>query len=121
MKSRNREIMNNLMGKSRDAIEPYAVFEGCGPFGATEIRLLKVYQKPALENSNAYARWCVAVKTEEACEAFDVGDCYVSEAVRGLTLAIASDPFIEQYGDCLNDLQNKAGFEVADKRVMSKT
>ena len=41
-------MSKKLMGKTRDASEPYAVFEGLGPFGNTEVRLLKVYQKPAL-------------------------------------------------------------------------
>tara|TARA_B110000046_G_scaffold114191_1_gene121469 strand:- start:225 stop:359 length:135 start_codon:yes stop_codon:yes gene_type:complete len=40
-------MSKNLMGKTRDASEPYAVFEGLGPFGDMEVRFLKVYQKPA--------------------------------------------------------------------------
>lgn len=36
-------MCKNLMGKTRDASEPYAVFEGNGPYGYTKVILLKVY------------------------------------------------------------------------------
>jgi hypothetical protein len=39
----------NLLGKSRPQDKPYAVFKGHGPFGETEMRLLKTYQRPDKE------------------------------------------------------------------------
>ena len=36
----------NLLGKSRKTDTPYAIFKGYGPFGETEMRLLKTYQLP---------------------------------------------------------------------------
>ena len=75
--------MKNLMGKSRGKSEPYAIFKGIGVFGTTEVSLLKVYEKPALEVSNDYALWSVAIKTEETYETYDEGDVYVGEVVDG--------------------------------------
>jgi hypothetical protein len=80
----------NLLGKSRPQDKPYAVFKGHGPFGETEMRLLKTYQRPDKEKSNKYARWFVAVKTDMT---------YISEATYGLTLTWADPLYKEQYWD----------------------
>ena len=113
-------MSKNLMGKTRDASEPYAVFEGNGLYGYTKIILLKVYQKPALEFSNKYARWFISVKSDHTYGDYDEGDSLVADAVRDLTLVQASDLFIQQYGDCLDELQNKAGFLITDKSIMTR-
>ena len=54
----------NLLGKSRSIQNPYAIYKGQGPFGNTEMHLLKTYQVPANEVKNQYARWFVAVKSD---------------------------------------------------------
>jgi len=113
-------MSKNLMGKTRDASEPYAVFEGNGPYGYTKVILLKVYQKPALEFPNEYARWFISVKSDLTYGYYDEGDSYVADVVRGLTLVQASDLLIQQYGDCLDELQNKAGFLITDKSIMTR-
>ena len=42
----------NLLGKSRKTDTPYAIFKGYGPFGETEMRLLKTYSLPVNEAKN---------------------------------------------------------------------
>jgi len=91
-------MAKNLLGKSRTKENPYAVFKGNGPFGETEMRLLKTYQVPANEAKNQYARWFVAVKTPMTYGSYDMGDSYIREATMGLTLSWASDEYLEQYG-----------------------
>jgi len=91
-------MTKNLLGKSRKTNAPYAVFKGNGPFGETEMRLLKTYQVPANEAKNQYARWFVAVKTPMTYGSYDMGDSYIREATMGLTLSWASDEYLEQYG-----------------------
>lgn len=91
-------MAKNLLGKSRTKENPYAVFKGNGPFGETEMRLLKTYQVPANEAKNQYARWFVAVKTPMTYGSHDMGDSYIREATMGLTLSWASDEYLEQYG-----------------------
>ena len=66
----------NLLGKSRNTQDPYAIYEGYGPFGKTEMRLLKTYQLPINEAKNTYARWFVAVKSEATHGSYDMGDSY---------------------------------------------
>ena len=87
----------NLLGKSRKTDTPYAIFKGYGPFGETEMRLLKTYQLPAKEKENPYARWFVAVKTDMTYGSYDMGDSYIREATMGLTLTYASDEYKKQY------------------------
>ena len=87
----------NLLGKSRKTDTPYAIFKGYGPFGETEMRLLKTYQLPAKEKENRYARWFVAVKTDMTYGSYDMGDSYIKEATMGLTLTYASDEYKKQY------------------------
>ena len=87
----------NLLGKSRPTDKPYAIFKGYGPFGETEMRLLKTYQLPAKEKGNQYARWFVAVKTDMTYGSYDMGDSYIREATMGLTLTYASDEYKKQY------------------------
>ena len=89
----------NLLGKSRPQDKPYAVFKGHGPFGETEMRLLKTYQRPDKEKSNKYARWFIAVKTDMTYGSFELGDSYISEATYGLTLTWADPLYKEQYWD----------------------
>ena len=87
----------NLLGKGRKTDTPYAIFKGYGPFGETEMRLLKTYQLPAKEKDNQYARWFVAVKTDMTYGSYDMGDSYIREATMGLTLTYASDEYKKQY------------------------
>jgi len=91
-------MSKNLLGKSRTKENPYAVFKGNGPFGATEMRLLKTYQVPANEGKNQYARWFVAVKSEMTYGSYDMGDSYIREATMGLTRVYADPLYLEQYG-----------------------
>ena len=57
-------MTKNLLGKSRTKDRPYAIWQGFGAFGDTEVRLLKTYQIPSNEQKNQYARWFVAVKSD---------------------------------------------------------
>jgi hypothetical protein len=91
-------MTKNLLGKSRPTDKPYAVFKGYGPFGATEMRLLKAYQRPDKEKTNQYARWFIAIKTDMTYGSFELGDSYISEATHGLTLTWADPLYKEQYG-----------------------
>ena len=90
-------MAKNLLGKSRKQDNPYAVFKGYGPFGETEMLLLKTYQIPTKERENVYARWFVAVKTPMTYGSYDMGDSYIREATLGLTLTYASPEYKEQY------------------------
>ena len=94
----------NLLGKSRNTQDPYAIYEGYGPFGKTEMRLLKTYQLPINEAKNAYARWFVAVKSEATHGSYDMGDSYIKEATMGLELSHASDEFKKQYQNSIGIL-----------------
>ena len=51
-------MAKNLLGKSRKKDNPYAVFKGEGPFGETEMLLLKTYQIPSKERENQYINVC---------------------------------------------------------------
>ena len=88
----------NLLGKSRTKDTPYAIFKGYGPFGETEMRLLKTYSTPLNEAKNPYARWMVAVKSEMTYGSYDMGDSYIKEATMGLTRVYADPLYLEQYG-----------------------
>ena len=87
----------NLLGKARKMENPYAIFKGQGPFGETELRLLKTYQIPDKERTNPYARWFVAVKTPMTYDSFDMGDSYIKEALWGLTIVDFSEEYAAQY------------------------
>lgn len=87
----------NLFGKSRSIDKPYAVYRGNGPFGNTEVRVLKTYQTVDKERSNPYARWMVAVKSDFTYGSFDMGDSYIKEAIMGLTLVEADAEWKEIY------------------------
>jgi len=91
-------MAKNLMGKTRSVQKPYAIFKGHGPFGQTEMRLLKAWQTPAKEATNPYARWMVAAKSDMTHGSYDIGDSYIREATMGLTLVDFSDAYAEQYG-----------------------
>ena len=90
-------MAKNLLGKSRTKEAPYAIFKGYGPFGETEMLLLKTYKIPASEAKSPYSRWFVAVKSEATHGSYDMGDSYIKEATMGLTLSWASDEYKEQY------------------------
>jgi len=45
-------MTKNLLGKSRTKDKPYAIWQGFGAFGDTEVRLLKTYQIPSNEQKN---------------------------------------------------------------------
>ena len=89
--------VKNLLGKSRNVQTPYAIFRGNGPFGETEVRLLKTYQKPANEAKNRCAKWLCATKTAFTHGSYDMGDSYIDAATYGLTLTYASDEYKAQY------------------------
>jgi len=89
--------VKNLLGKARKTDTPYAIYKGQGPFGETEMRLLKTYSIPANEVKNQYARWFVAVKTPMTYGSYDMGDSYIRDAIYGLNLTWASDMYREQY------------------------
>ena len=90
-------MAKNLLGKSRTKDKPYAIWQGFGAFGDTEVRLLKTYQIQRNEKKNQYARWFVAVKSDHTYGSFDMGDSYIKEATDGLLLTYASPEFKEQY------------------------
>ena len=90
-------MAKNLLGKSRNQDKPYAIYKGMGPFGNTEMRVLKTYQTPANEDKNRYARWFVAVKSDMTYGSYDMGDSYIREAIMGLNLTYASDEYKQQY------------------------
>ena len=96
-------MTKNLLGKSRTKDKPYAIWQGFGAFGDTEVRLLKTYQKPDREQKNPYARWFVAVRSDHTYGSFDMGDSYISEVTQGLTLKQADPLFTEQYGITVPD------------------
>jgi len=94
----------NLCGKSRKIDNPYAIFRGRHPlFGDIEYRILKTYQKPALESKNAYARWMVAAKSDMTYGSWDMGDTYVHEVLRSANLEEASPEWEENYQVSLSD------------------
>jgi len=99
---------------------PYAIFKGVGPFGETEVRVLKAYQRPGLEGKNIYARWFVAVQSDFTYGSFDIGDSYINEVVRGLELTYADDEFKENYWSDLNALQQRLGFRINQTRILKK-
>ena len=98
------------MKKFRTKEEPYAIFKNMGPFGNTEVRLLKVWQMPKTELKNQYAKWNVAVKSDYTFGSFDMGDSYLNDVVRNLDLTYAHELFKNQYWNYLHELKNKAGF-----------
>lgn len=85
-------------GKSRNIENPYATYEGLGPFGYTICKVLKTYQHPDVEKKNKYARWMVAVQSEHTFGSYDMGDSYISEAICGLTLKEATSEWFAYYG-----------------------
>ena len=96
-------MTKNLLGKSRTKDKPYAIWQGFGAFGDTEVRLLKTYQKPDREQKNPYAKWFVAVRSDHTYGSFDMGDSDISEVTQGLTLKQADPLFTEQYGRTVPD------------------
>jgi hypothetical protein len=105
------ERQKNLLGKSRNIQKPYAIWKGQGPFGNTEMCLIKTYQVPANEAKNQYAKWMVAVKSDMTHGSYDMGDTYITDAIRGLRLTYADPLFKQQYWDsdlivCLDPINN---------------
>ena len=94
-------MTKNLLGKSRTKDKPYAIWQGFGAFGDTEVRLLKTYQIPSNEQKNQYARWFVAVKSEYTHGSFDISDSYIRDLLEGMTLKQADPLFTEQYSSML--------------------
>ena len=90
-------MAKNPFGKTTSKEVPYAVYRGAGPFGNTEVRVLKTYQLPEKERSNEYARWLVAVTSDFTYGSFDMGDSYIKEAIAGLTLVEACDAWKQAY------------------------
>ena len=92
-------MTKNLLGKRRNVEKPYAIWKGQGPFGNTELCLLKTYQTPSNENKNKFAKWMVAVKTDMTHGSYDIGDNYCFTCLHGLKLSYADPLFKEQYWD----------------------
>ena len=86
-------------GKTRPVDKPYAVYKGYGPFGYTEMRVLKTYQGVVKEKGNPYARWMVAVKTDATGDRFDIGDSYIKDAIWGLMCVEAEPEWLREYED----------------------
>jgi hypothetical protein len=84
-------------GKSRTIEKPYAIYRGFGPFGETEVRVLKTYQSAEKEKGNPYARWFVAVKSDFTYGNFDMGDSYIKEAIYGLRLVECEEAWKTEY------------------------
>lgn len=116
------KIQKNLLGKSRTKDNPYATFEGEGPFGNTTVHLLKTYQKPAKELENAYARWFVAVSSDFTYGSYDIGDSYLRDVIRGLTITYSSHEFKQNYPSWISDrpdlenLLKYSGFIIETKK-----
>lgn len=87
----------NPFGKSRDITTPYAIYKGYGPFGDTEVRVLKTYSHPEIEQNKPYARWFVAVSSDFTFGSFDLGDSYIREAIYGLVLVESTKEWEEYY------------------------
>ena len=87
----------NPFGKSATQDNPYAIYEGDGPFGRTICKVLKTYQHPDNEKGNQYARWFVAVSTDFTYNRFELGDSYANEATWGLKLTYATPEWKEFY------------------------
>ena len=88
------ERQKNLLGKSRNIQKPYAT-----------------YQLPSNEAKNQYAKWMVATKTDMTHGGYDMGDTYITDAIRGLKLTYADPLFKQQYWDsgllvCLDPINN---------------
>ena len=70
----------NPCGKTRKIDKPYEIWKGTNPmFGNIEYRVLKKYQSPSNENTNPYARWFVAAKSEATHGGWDYGDTYIKD------------------------------------------
>ena len=69
-------MSKNLCGKSRQADDPYEVYQGYNGF---EWRVLKKYQNEENEAKNPHARWFCAVKSNFTYGSFELGDVYVHE------------------------------------------
>ena len=108
------------MKKFKTKDEPYAIFKGMGPFGDTEVRVLKAHQMPKKELRNQYAKWNVAVKSDYTFGSFDMGDSYLNDVVRDLELIYAHELFKNQYWNYLHELKNKAGFNFSMDSYNSK-
>ena len=96
-------MTKNLLGRSRTKENPYAIWQGFGAFGDTEVRLLKTYQKPDREQKNPYAKWFVAVRSDHTYGSFDMGDSYIREVLQNMTLKQADPLLTEQYGVTVPD------------------
>lgn len=81
----------NLCGKTRDMAHPYEVYEGTGPFVGWTWKVLKKYQKPSLEASNAFARWMCAVSSPNTMGGCDMGDTYVADVLNGHSMLVEKD------------------------------
>ena len=90
-------MARSLFGKSRSKDKPYAIYRGRGPFGNTEVLVLKTYQSVEAEKKNPYARWFVAVKSDFTYGSHDMGDNYIQEAIYGLKCVQADPEWIEAY------------------------
>jgi hypothetical protein len=90
-------MAKNPFGKSRPKETPYAIYSGYGPFGNTELRVLKTYQVRANEDKNPYARWFVAVKSDMTHGTYDMGDDNIRRCLYGLQLEQGTTEWLEEY------------------------
>ena len=68
----------NTMGKTRKVNDPYEVYVAGDVW---EWRVLKHYQSPAKEATNAYARVFAAVRGSGTFGSYDLGDTYLKDIV----------------------------------------
>ena len=90
-------MAKNPFGKSTPKETPYAIYSGYGPFGNTEVRVLKTYQVRAKEDANPYASWFVAVKSDMTHGSYDMGDSYIRECIYDMELQQGTTEWLEEY------------------------
>lgn len=77
-----RPRLKNSWGKTRPIDNPYLTIIA----GEWEFRILKAYQTYANEHDNEHARWFCAVKSPYTYGTFEMGDTYVHDVARYITL-----------------------------------
>lgn len=90
-------MAKNPFGKSRPKETPYAIYSGYGPWGQTEVRVLKTYQTRDKEKANPNARWFVAVKSDMTYGTYDMGDSYITECLYRMELEQGTTEWLETY------------------------
>jgi len=90
-----QDLTKNVCGKTRNKQNPYEIWQSAD--GSWEWRVLKKYQKPALEKKNPYARWFCAVKSPYTFGTYDLGDVYISEITKVANLTFIDEIQLEDH------------------------